>query len=584
MRRETWCLFSLALLVLPAAAAANPVLSYSTYLRGSGGDLPQAITTDSSGNVYIAGSTTSPDFPVHRSSIPFVGPEETFVTKLAPDGSLVYSTFLGVAGNVVPESLAVDSAGRVHVAGSLTTPDASDAFVARLSPAGDRLEYLKVLAGEGGDRAGGIAVDPAGNAYVAGLSNSPLFPLEQPIGVLSEGTAAFVIKLDPAGDLVYATYLGGSEDGARTAIAVDTAGHAYVTGTTDSPDYPAVFDSSPFWSGSYLDIFVVKLHPSGGWPVYTTLLEGRSSADSGVGIAIDAAGQAYVVAEAHSGDLPTLHAFQTSLGGPVDAYVAKLDAAGALVYATYLGGTWIDLPGGIAVDGAGSAHVAGITFSYDFPTRDPIQASCRDTPFCRDVLVAKLSPDGSALAFSTYLGGSAADLGAGIALAPGKHLWITGWTSSTDFPTVSPLQPAGGDFFEGFVSKISLATNALPDCSAATANPSLLWPPDRRLRTVAVRGVTDPDGEPVTLAVTRITQDELLSKLGQPDATGIGTARPMVRADRMDTGDGRVYHLTFTARDPSGAACTGRVTVCVPLRSDNPTCRDGGPRFNSTGF
>jgi hypothetical protein len=133
---------------------------------------------------------------------------------------------------------------------------------------------------------------------------------------------------------------------------------------------------------------------------------------------------------------------------------------------------------------------------------------------------------------------------------------------------------AGG----GFVARIK--ENRPPACSGATASPSAIWPPDRRQVRISTLGVADPDGDPVTLKVTRILQDELFTA-HMPDAGSLGTAKPWVRADRMDNGDGRVYHLYFEARDPAGASCTGEVKVCVPIQSGG-TCHDGGARFDST--
>lgn len=563
------CLCVLALAA--PAIAADPILTYSSYLGGNWTEMLPATTVDAEGNVYITGATVSQDFPIFGSSLPFVGQAETFVTKLAPDGSLVYSTFLGIPGDDYASSIAVDPAGSVYVAGSRSSLDSPDAFAVKLSPAGNQIEYLKILESGGWPAwadATGIAVDPAGNAYVTGHSISPLFPVERPIGRLApgSGSAAYVVKLDPSGGLVYGTYLGGSSVNTPTAVAVDAAGHAYVTGSTDSYDYPAVFaDGSPYWSDVPMSIFVVKLDPAGTSPLYTLILEGGNQYDSGDGIAVDDAGQAYVLAEAWSSDLPTINAFQTTLRGVTDAYVLKLSATGSIVYATYLGGGDVERPGGIAIDSLGSAYVTGATASFDFPLRDPVQASCADSLYCRDAFVAKLSPDGSELIYSTYLGGSSWESGTGIAIAPGSHAWITGMTASADFPTVNPFQPTFGGDVDTFVSRISTPTTSLPDCSRATASPSTVWPPNGKLVPVAILGVAPPAGDPLNIRmnirVTEITQDEPATSSA---SAGIGTSTPRIKAERNGQGDGRVYHILFEASALSGASCTGEVTVCVP--------------------
>lgn len=171
-----------------------------------------------------------------------------------------------------------------------------------------------------------------------------------------------------------------------------------------------------------------------------------------------------------------------------------------------------------------------------------------------------------------------------LAARPGA-LTVAGWTTDADFPVVNAFQPVIAQGYDritadAFVTRV--AFNQPPDCSAAFATPSALWPPDGRLVPVSILGVADPEGDPVKIRVTAIHQDEPLSKKGQPDATGLGTAKPSVRASRAGTGDGRVYHLTFTAMDARGATCTGKVAVCVPHDGAKQACVDGGSAVSST--
>ncbi|HSN85131.1 MAG TPA: hypothetical protein VL025_00170, partial [Thermoanaerobaculia bacterium] len=166
---------------------------------------------------------------------------------------------------------------------------------------------------------------------------------------------------------------------------------------------------------------------------------------------------------------------------------------------------------------------------------------------------------------------------------PAGFVSIVGSTISTDFPTVRAIQPSPPEgILNGFALRIA-PTNRPPDCSAAAAIPATLWPPNGRMVPVAIQGVTDLDGDPVTHRVTAIHQDEPLSKKGQPDASGLGTATPRLRAARAGSGDGRVYHIAFEATDPAGAACSGAVTVCVPHDQGKPGCGDGGALVDSTG-
>jgi hypothetical protein len=491
----------------------DPVLSYSTYLGGSGGDEGRGIAVDSAGNAYVTGETNSADFPTTPGAFQttsggggcdwFSG-DEAFVTKLNPAGTaLVYSTYLGGSGCDGGVSIAVDSAGNAYVAGWTestnfpTTPGAfqptfgvggfGDAFVTKLDPTGSALDYSTYLGGDNYDQGIGIAVDSAGNAYVAGSTSSANFPTTpgafQTIypastcayqGVPQGISDLFVTKLNPtASALDYSTYLGGSgcEGGGRgSVIAVDSAGNAYVTGVTRSADFPTTpgafrttYGGGACSSGPCGDAFVTKLNPTGSTLVYSTYL-GGSDEDNGLGIAVDSAGHAYVTGVTLSTNFPTTpSAFQTAFGGFDDAFVTTLNPTGtARVYSTYLGGSSLDEGLGIAVDSAGNAYVTGRTQSSNFPTTtsafQPIFGGYYDA------FVTKLNPTGTAPLYSTYLGGSGAeggDLlpGGGIAVDATGNAYVAGITSG-NFPTTpGAFQTAfggGTDFlpFDAFVTKI----------------------------------------------------------------------------------------------------------------------------------
>jgi hypothetical protein len=305
----------------------------------------------------------------------------------------------------------------------------------------------------------GIAVDAAGHAYVTGNTASTDFPTASPLQPVSSGVIdAFVAKLTPDGSaLVYSTYLGGSGTEFSLGIAVNTAGHASVTGYTESTDFPTASPLQPVLGGRE-DAFVAKLTPDGSALVYSTYLGGNGG-DQGHGIAVDAAGHAYVTGSTVSTDFPTANPLQAGSGGFgfADAFVAKLTSDGsALVYSTYLGGSGGDSSSGIAVDAAGSAYVTGSTVSTDFPTANPLQPVFGGG--FADAFVAKLTPDGSALVFSTYLGGSGGDSSFGIAVDAAGSAYVTGPTGSTDFPTVGPVQPVFGGVADAFVTKIGSET------------------------------------------------------------------------------------------------------------------------------
>src|SRR5437667_430244 len=249
------------------------------------------------------------------------------------------------------------------------------------------------------------------------------------------------LVIDPT--LVDSTYLGGSGWDYGYGIAVDAAGSAYVTGVTSSTDFPTASALQATNGGGVEgDAFVTKLDPTGSALVYSTYL-GGSGDDYGYGIAVDAAGSAYVTGSADSTDFPTVNPLQAANGGVGDAFVSKLDATGsALLYSTYLGGSARDAASGIAVDGAGSAYVTGYTISTNFPTMNPLQAAHGGG--YSHAFVTKLDAAGSALLYSTYLGGSARDAASGIAVDGAGSAYVTGLTRSANFPTVNPLQAAYG--------------------------------------------------------------------------------------------------------------------------------------------
>ena len=270
--------------------------------------------------------------------------------------------------------------------------------------------------------------------------------------------SAKLLVIDPV--LVYSTFLGDSADGID--IAVDGNGNAYVTGSTRSTDFPTVNPFQSSGGGGPCDAFVTKLNDTGSALVYSTYL-GGSSLDVAFGIAVDSAGNAYVTGRTRSSDFPTENPLQADFGGGSefnnDAFVTKLDATGsALVYSTYLGGTpsedgaGDDLGIDIAVDPDGNAYVTGFTTATDFPTVNPLQPTSGSF---QDAFVTKFNDTGSALLYSTYLGGNSIDEAHGIAVDVDGNAYVTGFTGSPDFPTSNPLQPTLSALPDVFVTKLN---------------------------------------------------------------------------------------------------------------------------------
>jgi hypothetical protein len=373
----------------------DPVLIYSTYLGGGGNEHLFGLAVDAAGNAYVTGGTFSLNFPTTDSlQTTLSGPYDVFLAKFTPEGALVYSTYLGASGQEIGYAIAVDADGNASITGETDSTDfptvtpaqpalsgGDDVFIAKVSPQGSQLIYSTYLGGTNQDSGRSIALDSEGSAYITGFTVSTDFPTVNALQpALSGSPDAFVAKLNPQGsELVYSTFLGGKEHDFGFGIAVDVQGNAYITGDTESFDFPT-----------------------------------KSALQA------------------------VLHDDPARLDRTPDSFVAKLNPTGStLEYSTYLGGIGVDGSRGIAIDTTGSAYVTGFTYSHDFPVFNPLQETLRGDS---DAFVARLSPEGHSLLFSTYLGGSGNDIGFGIAVNSSQNIYIAGATASPDFPTENALQ------------------------------------------------------------------------------------------------------------------------------------------------
>ncbi|MGA3017202.1 MAG: SBBP repeat-containing protein, partial [Bryobacteraceae bacterium] len=451
----------------------DPVLSYSTLLGGSGVNSATAVAVDSSGSAYVAGFTDSYNFPTQSPAQNYnAGSNNAFVAKLNAAGNgLIYATYIGGSGDDRAYGIAVDSSGNAYVTGSTTSLNfpvryplqsrllgAHNAFVVKLSPAGNMMDYSTYLGGSGEDYGYGIAVDGSGNAYVVGDTTSLNFPATGFQKGFHGVQDAFVAKVSADGSrLVYSTYLGGSNTDHGAAIAVDSGGTAYVTGSTYSTDFPTMNPFQPHLAGGE-DAFIARLNASGTALLFSTYLGGSNGVvsypETGQGIALDGQGNAYVVGVTSSVNFPTLNAEQSSLDGWLDAFVAKVNSSGALIYSTYLGGSGETVGNAIAVDSSGSAYVTGYTYSTDLPVVAALQSTIGGD--C-DAFLAKLSPAGNSLTYLSYLGGNGSDNGAAVALDPTGAVYVAGWTLSTNFPLQGPYQSVNAGNYGAFITKVTFA-------------------------------------------------------------------------------------------------------------------------------
>jgi hypothetical protein len=421
----------------------DPELSYSTYLGGSSYDTNFGMAVDLNLCAIVTGATMSQDFPDFPPGDPIDSVWlDVYVTKFTPGGdSISYTAFVGGReSGETPGAVAVDENYDVYVTGYTTSFDFplvnpyqsyagnTDAFVFKLCSTGDTLRYCTCLGGSAGDLGYDIAIDDSGHAYITGIAESSDFPLHNPYQLDQPYDDAFVTKFSRAGnELEYSTYLGAENLEFGFSIAVDHSGCAYVTGVTYSSNFPLV---NPFMTDFPLeDAFVTKFNPAGDNLEYSTYY-GGSGMDRAMGIAIDENGSAYISGVATSDDLPLQNPCQYDQPDQ-DGYVAKFSPDGyALEYATYLGGNRVDRAENIAVDSEGNAYLTGSTESTNFPGVEPLFQD----PENYDSYLTKLSPSGNEILFSSYLGGSSADYGYGIAVDKEGDAYLSGFTYSPDFP------------------------------------------------------------------------------------------------------------------------------------------------------
>ena len=504
---------------------------------------------------------------------------------LVIDPGIEYSTFLGGSGSDRADGVAVDTAGNAYVTGRAnsgfpTTAGAfdtssnggGDAYVSKLNATGSTLEYSTYIGGAtAGDSGLAIGIDGAGSAYITGSTGSTDFPTtagayDTTYNAAAGSANAFVTKLSPDGSaLDYSTYLGGSNTSGffdlGSGIVVDSTGAAYVAGEAHSANFPVTPGAFDTTQNGGVDAFVTKLNPAGSALDYSTYI-GGTSFDAATALAVDASGSAYIAGYGTSSDYPTTAGgFDTSYNSGWDAFVTKLNPSGtSLSYSTYLGGATYDEARGITVDGAGSAYVTGHTFSAGYPTTaGGFDISYDNSAGGSDAFVTKLDSSGGALSYSTFLGGSGDDLGAGIAVDGAERAYVTGYTEATNFPTEQATDTTyNGGTFDAFVTELAPAGGSLPFSTYLGGSSD-----DRGFGIAAhattgrvyVAGQTNSSGFPTTAGAFDTSYggsfDAFVTKLRPPASTLTRAEEPVV--------------IQQSLPDATGSA-TGSINVELPAR------------------
>jgi hypothetical protein len=614
----------------------DPILSYSTYLGRFGeGD---AIAVDSSGNAYITG-LAGLDFPTtagvpEEISAPKPGSyNSVFVTKLNSSGTAVlYSTYLSGTGGDQGTAIAVDAQGNAYVTGVTSSTDFPTtsgafqttnkafpyftAFITKLNNTGTALLYSTYLGGSHlknsqqftyprtEEKPFTIAVNPSGEAYIAGFSGSTDFPITSGAFQITNNasqTSTFLTKLNSSGTgLIYSTYLGGSGVEQPTGAALDSSGNFYVTGATTSTDFPTTANAFQKTRNGWT-AFLTKMNPTGSGLVYSTYFGGNIT---GSAIAVNASGEAYIAGGTTSNSLPTTAgAFQPNIKpGSQNIFVAKFNSsASALIYCTYLGGSTneaggagVDSANGIALDPLGNLTVIGDTESTDFPLT-PGALLTQNTTWLESLdagsFLSKLNSTGTGLLYSTYLGGSGdlsaeeCDCALAIAADPVGNFYLTGRTVSTDFPTTpGAFQTSFFSTYSAFVTKFN-ATELVPLPATTTtvstnANPQAAGGPV--VFTVVVHGsqASPPSG---LVGVSVNGNPWATYVLGQTGTATYSTSILPAGTDTIVTyylGDGKngastnYFDEVITPGSSHGPVTVGVTSSANPILYGNPVTFD----------
>ena len=454
-------------------------ITYSTFIGGGSNDEIGGLSLNVSNDVYISGSSYSPDFPTTSGAYQEnrAGSWDVFICKLNSSGtSLDYSTYIGGSGQDYGTNIAIDGSNNIYLTGHTSSSDFPttvsaydtsynnniDIFVCKLNSSGTSLDYSTYIGGSSQDYGESIALDDMNNAYVTGYTSSSNFPITSTaFDTVQNGFRdVFVCKLNSSGsELNYSTYIGGIKNDEATSIALDGSNNIYLTGNTYSSDFPTTtnaYDTDFNSNGGIGDAFVCKLKNDFSALIYSTFLGGHDI-DLAQSIALDQSNNAYITGYTNSSDFPiTSNSYDSIPNGSIDVFLTKLNSMGSsLEYSTFIGGIGADEAYALTLDKSNNAYITGFTNSYNFPTT----SNAYDTIYHRnkDVFLCKINNTGSTLDYSTFLGDTNDDEAYCIALDKSNNVYIAGQTKSIDFPiTFDAYDTSQNGLYDVFVTKFNL--------------------------------------------------------------------------------------------------------------------------------
>lgn len=455
----------------------DPVLSLSTLLGGMGASSATAVAVDGTGDVYVAGYTDAGDFPNVSPVRSRSGGVEAWVVKIRPgERRILWATCLGGMGDDRAFALALDPAGGVYVAGWTSSPDfpvvspaqaqlsgGRDAFLLKLNTAGDQIVFSTFHGGTSVE-AGLALAAYSGGVWMAGETMSSDMPVLGAAQATLKGVQdGFLARFQNTGARLSATYFGGSGEEMVRAMALDGSGRPYVGGSSESADLGLPVGAYKRTPGGR-DGFVLRFNASASAVETGTLLGGSlgslSSLETVAALAVDAAGGVLAAGYTPSADFPVVSAWQANRGGDMDGFLARIDPGfGSLTWSTYVGGLNRDTLDGIALDGAGRIYVAGKSMSSNFPTVSPIQAA---TAGNLDVILMRFPAAGGAPDFSTYLGGTGGDGAVSVAVSAAGVAWIAGVAGALDYPQLTPVATVIQPGIHAFLTGVAFADAAAP--------------------------------------------------------------------------------------------------------------------------